>query len=244
MDYGSEKIFKNIKTGKDVGVYCCILVVDKKHKTTFIYNKSIVNYCNLTNSIFEINCLSNSLKDFIYCFNGIATLRDKIFIHKNKLFDEPCWREIFKVSKNEFNWIIFPYNNSSKIINEDEFKNNNPKTYSFLLQNKKELLKRDNGKKQYETWYAFGRRQGIKIPKLNNVIFISTMTNINFKIHINHPMLFYSGLCIYPKRNLSIDDIKNIILKNRHFILNNSSKRGNDWISISSTVINSITFDL
>jgi len=42
----------------------------------------------------------------------------KIFIHPNKLYDEPCWKKIYKVSKNKINWIIYPYTCNIKIISE------------------------------------------------------------------------------------------------------------------------------
>lgn len=144
IDYGSEKVFKNQESEKEVSVYCCILILDKTNKLSFVYNKNIMNYDKIINySLFQTKQFSKVLQDYICCYNGIATLRDKIFIHKTRLFLEPCWKEIFKVSKNRINWIIYPYNENSKIIRENEFKEKNPNIYSFLLQNKEELLRRD-----------------------------------------------------------------------------------------------------
>ena len=68
------------------------------------------------------------------------------------------------------------------------------------------------------------------------------MTSINFEIFIKESMLFYSGLCIYEKNNMCIEDIKKILQNNRQYIFDNSSKRGNGYINISSSVLKSITF--
>jgi hypothetical protein len=233
IDYNSIKIFNNIN------VYCCIMVFTKKEKDFLIYNKKKINYVDIKEnaSIFVDNNI-NTIEAKIKTFSGIATLCDKIYIHEKKLFDEPCWRPIFKVSKNKIYYIIFPYING-KITDECELKTNNPKTYDYLKSNILLLNNRDKGKKKYEAWYAFGRKQGVKlIDNDKQVIFIPTLGNINFPVYIKQYMLFYSGICIYPIEE-EINHIKACLddEKNKEYLFKISSKRGSDWFNISSTNI-------
>lgn len=241
IDFKSEKIFAK------ADVYCCIIVINKKNKTFLKYNGEKIYYKNIKTSFFEnINNIntSDTLDKHIHISNGLATIRDRIFIHKKKLFNEPCWRQVYKVSKNIINWAICPYDNEAKIINEETFKINNPKTYDFLLEKKDELAKRDNGNKTYEAWYAYGRKQGLKILKENDTdfLYISTMCNRDLKIHSKKSMLYYSGLAIKLKDGspLTNEDIKTIIYNNIDTIYNKSSKRANDWFNLSGTTIKQI----
>jgi adenine-specific DNA-methyltransferase len=154
IDFKTDKVFKG------VSVYCCITVFTKQPKTSFTYNDTTIEYSSITNSdynIFQTHPTSSTqtLKDICKIRNGIATLRDAIFIHPTKLWDEPCWKPI--TTGKEMKWCIYPYNHDTTIIPETKFKSNNPNTYNYLCQQKDELAKRDKGKKKYAAWYAYGR---------------------------------------------------------------------------------------
>ena len=170
-------------------------------------------------------------------------MRDKIFIHKNKLFDEPCWKEI--TNGPNINYIIYPYENGN-IINEDIFQNDNPLTYQYLLQNKDELSNRDNGNKSYPAWYAYGRSQSIKYSD-KKCIYIPCFLEPN-SIPLNlfeyKNILHVSCLCLEPNDENDIDFIKNIIISNIDYINNNSSKRSAGWINMSSTILYNLSLNL
>jgi adenine-specific DNA-methyltransferase len=234
-NFESEKLF-------DVDIYTCIILFSKTNNTKkqIKYFTGFPNFIEQQLPISLQNTKINTLilGEKIKIYNGIATLRDKIFIHKIQLFNEPCWKPIFKVSKNEIKYIIFPYNDDGTIIEENEFKNKNLQTYNFLFQNKNELEKRDKGKKEYSAWYAFGRTQSLKISKEKEVLYISIIINKDFIIHKRQPTLFIAGLCIETNEmNLVVD----IINKNREFILQNSTKRGDGWVNINTNIIKKIT---
>lgn len=133
IDFKSEKVFNNIST------YCCITVFTKSNKESLKYNNNDIQYNNISTDEYNIfsknNTINNSIKLGNICNikNGIATLRDKIYIHKHKLFDEPVWQII--TNSKEDKWIIYPYKNGV-IMDELEFKKYNPKTYNYLLSNK------------------------------------------------------------------------------------------------------------
>jgi len=142
--------FKDLKVFPQVSVYCCITIFSKTKKQTFIYNDVTYDYnnvCKHSYNIFTVPKKTNTLTigDVCEISNGIATLRDKIYIHSEKLYDEECWKIIVTPKKDK--WIIFPYNETGVLIKEDVFKNNNPMTYAYLQNHATELNKRDKGKK-------------------------------------------------------------------------------------------------
>jgi hypothetical protein len=228
IDFGSKKVFD------DIDVYCCISVITKRNDYV-LYNNSKIYYDKISKSLFEKETIN--LKNIVKIRNGIATLLDKIFIHDEKLFDEPCWKPIFKVSKNKIRYIIYPYQNG-EILEEHEFSSKNPLTYRYLLENKDKLKERDKGKKKYANWFAFGRGQGINVSKNNEVLYISTICNINFEIYRRTPILFYAGIEIEViSKQHKIDDIIKLIDKNREYIKSISVCRGDNWFNISASKI-------
>ena len=238
IDYKDKKIFNN------VSVYCCITIFTKNPKTHLIYNNNLVEYSKIKQnySLFNFNTNENTLKYICKITNGIATLRDKIFIHPKKLYDEVCWTTITTGNVNKS--IIYPYENG-KIIKEDIFKLKNPETYTFLENNKTELSNRDKGNKTYPEWYAYGRSQSLKYSN-KKCIYIPCFVdpkNINNSMFIKNGMLFQGCLCIEPYNENDVDIIVNAIKKNINFISNNSSKRSGGWINISSRILYQIKLD-
>ncbi len=237
IDFGHEKVFKN------ASVYTCITIFSKSHKESFIYNGVEKLYNDIHNySFFEKTPTSTkTLKDICKIKNGIGTLRNNIYIHDEKLFDEPCWKPV--TSGKKIQYIIYPYENEI-VVSEDTFKNNNPSTFKYLEENKTELAKRDNGNKTYPMWYSYGRTQSIK-PCKKSIIMpcFCDPENIENYIRIVEDTLYYSCLCIEP---INCDDIQliiDVIIKNKLYIKQNSSKRSGGWINLSSSVLNSISLD-
>jgi len=252
--------FQEIKIFKGVSVYTCITKFIKKNNQHINYinysdkTKRMIDYCDiLTNNIFQPK-YSNSCKlgDICVFSNGIATLADKVFIHNQKLYDECCWIEIFKVSKNEYKWAIFPYkieNGSLRLMNELELKTSCPQTYVYLLQHKKILLNRDKGRKKYKEWFSYGRTQAINIvleQETTNVLYISTILNINddekLNIYKNKPMLYMNGISIKLKDRNQNNTNKIIESLNtyKNDIKNQSTMRGSGWVNISTNILKTI----
>ena len=241
IDYKSKQVFSEVKT------YCCITIFSKENKENLIYNNKEIKYSNIDKkeyNIFTINKENNknikTLNDICIIRNGIATLRDKIYIHKNKLYDEPCWKEITNSKDNK--WCIYPYDKNTKIIEEEEFKNNNPLTYKYLENHKNELLKRDKGKKKYIKWYSYGRTQSLKISEQENMMYIPTLVDPdNIKYKIEKTKLFVGCLGLEIKDNkYSLEMIKEYLEKNKQFIIDNSPKRNGGWLTLSSSVLKRI----
>ena len=236
VDFKSKKVFKNISA------YCCITIFTKTKKESFIYNDTTIMY----DSIDKDNIFGSPTKggkilgDICTIKNGIATLRDKIYIHSSKKYEEPCWKEII-VNANKNMWVIYPYEKGI-IIDEKTFKKNNPKTYAFLEENKNELAKRDKGHKTYREWYAFGRTQSLVSPKSENVLYIPTFGDPNsVGYRIDNSKLFVGCLCLeLTTDEYRLEEVLEILVKNKDFIEKNSLKRGGGWISISGTILKKI----
>jgi hypothetical protein len=233
IDFNHKKVFPN------VSVYCCITIFTKTDKEFLIYNNSKILYTDIIKNYSLFNTLGKeelTLKDICKIKNGIATLRDNIYIHNKKLFDEPCWKLITNGNTQKF--IIYPYNEGI-IIDEEVFNKENPLTYNYLLTNKDELSKRDKGNKKYPTWYSFGRTQSLKYSS-KKCIYIPCFFNpdeIDNSIYIHCNILHVGCLCIEPINEKDIQQIINCIVNNKEFIKQNSSKRSGGWINLSSRTL-------
>ena len=240
IDFNEKKIFKG------VNVYCCITIFRKSTaaKKNLIYNNKVIPYSSIKKnySLFQLEEVSTTILGSLCIIkNGIATLRDKIYIHSKKIFEEPCWKEITNGMKKDY--IIYPYKNG-KIIKEEEFMKENPDTYHYLLEHKEELARRDKGKKKYSTWYAFGRTQSILYDDSIESIYIPSFIhpdNIKDYLHPQKGILHRSCLCITPKKYTDMPIIVETIEKNIDFIVNNSQKRSGGWINLSTRILKQIS---
>ena len=219
--------FKQIKIFKNASTYTSIFLIDKSS-----IKKDTLEYSETLNSIVKVinkNELNDSrwsffneikslyLPNIIY-HSPIATLRDKIFTMHNLDYDNKDLVSFYKISKikeeKDFfvseKKIIFPYKldkdlNRFVIKKEEELDNN---TLNYLLDNKVELNKRDKGKvDKYESWFAFGRKQGLNTYNDNTfLIIIPGMISKSFKFFsipfnkINKPFLFSSGFILEVNR--------------------------------------------
>ena len=249
--------FKELKVFPNINVYTCIIVINKAKKNSSIYNyKVIKNIKELSEPIvYEIKTFDqlqfNSLLNFINIKNGIATLCDHVFIlseyttdekyiyfcknNKNYMVETDIVKKILKVSKNKEYYIIFPYDDNGNIK-----ENLSPKCKEYLLDFKNELQNRDRGKKIYEKWYAFGRKQSIKTYNTNRLFISSLVKNIKDSIIETNIPLFYSGLYIELKENspFTLETIKNYLILNENEILNKSNVKSNGWYSLNKESFN------
>tara|TARA_A100001015_G_scaffold136661_1_gene151583 strand:+ start:4966 stop:6207 length:1242 start_codon:yes stop_codon:yes gene_type:complete len=233
IDFNDKKVFPNNS------VYCCITIFSKTDKQHIIYNNRKILYTDIIKNYSLFNTTSNNnlkLKNICKIRYGIATLRDKIYIHSTKLYDEPCWKKITKGNTEKF--IIYPYN-QGVIIDEEIFSQENPFTYNYLLSKKVELSKRDKGNKKYPKWYSYGRTQSLKYSK-KKCIYIPCFLNpetIHENITINSNILHSGCLCIEPNNEQDIELIIKTIINNKEFIKLNSSKRSGGWINLNSRTL-------
>ena len=244
IDFKSEKIFPNVST------YTCITIISKTKNDEILYinynNKEEINIkysdiCDETYNIFnkKTDKTKITLKDICIIRNGLATLKDEVFMKPIKLYDEPCWKIISTSESDKF--IIYPYDTNGQIIEEEEFKVINPETYKYLESNKSLLESRENnGGKEYKVWYQYGRTQALKISKNDQVMYLPSFTdpnNINY--NIKEPQLYIHSIQVdIFDKNYTYENIKDIIEKNKKYLIDNCNRRGGGWINLKTSVLN------
>lgn len=196
--------FKEKKLFKDANVYTCIFKSSANSTAKFIYGNDlnkikIINKTDVFDKMDESGGLINTV------LSGIATLCDSAYIVKkgedNKFYatfnlqSYEIEREIIvpylkltkiKTSKDILNvdYMICPYNDDNTIISENVLQKKFPLTYNYLLVVKEKLLQRDKGKTdKYESWYAYGRKQGLHKIIEDYIIIIPKMIGGECKPH-------------------------------------------------------------
>lgn len=136
------------------------------------------------------------LSDIVHIYSGINTNADKLFIvdkstlnngyykktyaDREFLIEEDLCIDFIKISKRSSSIaskaIIFPYKDTNKIINEKDLSVKYPKAYKYFKNIKVELEQRDNGNTiGYESWFAYGRKQGFNVNFLNKRCYLLPM---------------------------------------------------------------------
>ena len=168
------------------------------------------------------NIKGKRLGDIANIHVGITTLADKTYImpmvedlgdfvvlqSKNNgaiKIERGILRPIVKVSTLKSaeepikEYVIFPYQNGDdkpSIIEEEKLKRDYPLAYQYLLSVRDILDKRDNGKPNKVTWYAYGRSQGLTTSFGPKILFSPMNKTPKFIYHANTEATFYSGYCI------------------------------------------------
>jgi len=164
-----------------------------------------------------------TLGDLCQISVGITTLADNLFLFKVldekddlctavsksgivSKFERSILKPVVKGSKLKKSsdpiseHILFPYvkddSGKHKIISEDELKTDFPNAYKYLKKIKSQLLKRDNGKTNPVSWYAFGRAQGLDSSFGKKIIFSPMNRFPNFVLYDNPDCTVYSGYFI------------------------------------------------
>lgn len=269
-DFRNEKVWSNIST------YTAIVICDEKPSRKFLYETGrvsiIKNKEDLSKDkwiIEKVNTGNNKLLDLINLHSGgLATIKDDVFKmedHDHKY----CYKRGYKIEKgickkyikattsrdfSDYGYIIYPYI-GGKIIDEDFIKSEYPGCYQYLLSRKKDLLSRDGGKtSKYDSWYAYGRRQGLLKDKVGDCIILPLTFLKSREIHFievphNEDCLVLSGIWVDIKKGMKDEFIRTI--KNKDFysfcemnnkILSDGSRPDDLWLGLSTTTLKNYTY--
>lgn len=197
--------FKEKKVFKDASVYTCIFKLEnnisttksEKEKNQIVYGNDLNKKMIIEKQdVFANTEIKNGLVKNI--LSGIATLSDSIYnVKKDKVsgkyyakfegvnyeIEKEILAPYLKITKiksqkdlDSINYMIYPYGKDKKIIKEENLKADYPLTYNFLLAAKKKLMQRDKGNvDRYESWYAYGRKQGLHTVTEKSIIAIPLM---------------------------------------------------------------------
>ena len=189
VDFKEKKIFK------DANVYTCILktVLDSSSKDVMYGNDFNDLKFVLKADLFNV-IDGNGLLDKV--LSGVATLCDSVYIvkkGKDKKFyanhdgvsyeiESKMIAPYLKITKvksgnlSNIDYMIYPYKDDKTVITETELKETYPLTYAYLLEVKERLSQRDKGKTdKYESWYAYGRKQGLHTITEKFIIIVPQM---------------------------------------------------------------------
>lgn len=99
--------------------------------------------------------------------------------------------------------ILFPYRESpdgtTTVVDEKTMADQYPGALSYLHSIREELIKRDHGKKTYEAWYAFGRRQGLSVAGRGQLLTPIYAGAPRFLIDPTPGRRFVSGYAVVPR---------------------------------------------
>jgi len=147
------------------------------------------------------------------CWYGIVSGSDKVFIfNADDLQNIPIEKEALlpliraqNCGRYEFSsfskYVIYPYksvNGKTILLSEDEIKNDYPKLYNFLLNNKGTLTKRKDSRKTFsnkKNWYSLTRFGRVNIFERNKIIFPGETKKNKFGLDISGAG--YSGARVF-----------------------------------------------
>lgn len=130
--------------------------------------------------------------------------------------------------------IIFPYDENIAIIPESVMAIDYPSTLAYLETKRNVLAQRDKGTREYESWYAYGRRQSMDIHR-SKLFFPHICNELTFTICEEEDLLFYNGMAIISEDLEELQLIKKI-LESRLFekyIRNTTKDYTSGYISMS-----------
>lgn len=223
---------------------------------------NLVDSSNKNEFINNIESVGKPFKNLFSTRNGIATLKNDVYKFKPYRQDDdyyymnkdgkeyPIEKDICRriVNANKIKAekdlikkeekIIFPYttkDNEIIILPEIEFKQNYPYAYKYLKRQRKELDKRDKGKvKNYETWYAYGRRQSMDIYAYK-LFFPHICERPTFVICKDAELLFYNGIAVVSNSLQKLMVLKSLLESDIFFeyIKNTTKDYSSGYISLS-----------
>lgn len=238
IDFKSELIFDPVRT------YTCIYNLDNNLENNILYSNHLYetkltfnkNLLSDQHWIFDEQQKEKMLPEKTLIRSGIATLKDKAYIieqpkytiinnkeyilhnynNKEYLIEKEAVISFYKITKmNKQYCIINPYDENFNIIKEDDIQKKYPKLYYFFEEIKNELNMRDKGKTlKYESWYAYGRKQGLFKNNCKYHLLLPLMTTLPMKVsylETENSFLFTSGYVISSSNQEDIMYIKKIL---------------------------------
>ncbi|MCT3733712.1 Eco57I restriction-modification methylase domain-containing protein [Elizabethkingia anophelis] len=219
---------------------------------------NLVNSESLIDFLEIIESTGVQFKDLYNTKNGIATLKNDVYKFKPVDQDDQYFylndngiiykiehsicRDIVNANKIKREddvlklreKIIFPYDKQIRIIPEDEMKTNFPNAYAYLISKREVLSKRDKGNREYEAWYAYGRRQSMDINAYK-LFFPHICERPTFVICKEQDLLFYNGMAIVSNDLDKLILIKKIMETDLFFnyIKNTTKDYSSGYISMS-----------
>ncbi|MBQ3642684.1 N-6 DNA methylase [bacterium] len=214
IDFCSTKVFKT----NQVQTSSAIISFQKNnlndsilYSTSFEGEETAINKSTLFGKwLFkEINKTGVPFGSLFEVHQSIATLRNSVFIHKNKpdIEEDLLYQATSPKDENTKTkrYIIIPYirtkKDKIKRFEENLFKKKYPKAYFFLFASKNTLTESDKDKGS--NWFEFGRSQGLT-NLWKEKLMLSPIVSATVKVYkLNSEIIPYSGIVITRKNGSS-----------------------------------------
>jgi len=222
---------------------------------------NLVNTLEIQAFVNQVEGTGRPFKQLYVTKNGIATLKNDIYkftptgedadyyYFQNRggehQVEKRICRDIVNANKlrtpgdlaDRREKIIFPYTVASgmvSILPEPVFRADYPQAYAYLSAFRAELATRDKGRKTYEAWYAYGRRQSMDV-RGHKLFFPHICERPNFVICQEPEMLFYNGIAIVSENMRELLVIKKVLESALFFkyISNSTKDYASGYISMS-----------
>jgi adenine-specific DNA-methyltransferase len=230
--------------------------LDHNDGWNLVNNNQLLDYINV------IEGTGTPFKNLYNTKNGIATLKNDVYKFRpitsdNEFYylkDEsgmyPIEREICRdiVNANKIRSvediddikekIIFPYNNEIRIFDVATMQQDYPRAFAYLETKRIILAGRDKGNREYETWYAYGRRQSMDIQAYK-LFFPHICERPTFVICEEQDLLFYNGMAVVSGDLRDLQVLKKIMESDLFFeyIRNTTKDYSSGYISMSRNYI-------
>jgi len=282
LDFGTTQVFKKKNT------YTCICIITNTPCLAINYSRitsteklladiayeqidydklNAQNGWNLHNNeiLSKIENVGTPFSEKYTTRNGIATLKNEIFIFKPVREDRdhyylqngkiyPIEKEVCKdvvnpnfLSSNDnldefIEKLIFPYyfeQDKAKLITGREFSERYPNAFKYLNEKKIILSERDKGNGDYEKWFAFGRTQSLERRKYKLFFPHITASTPSYQISENSELFFYNGIAVIGETIEELQVLTKIMSSSIFwFYIKNSSKPYSaDYYSLSKNYI-------
>ncbi len=130
---------------------------------------------------------------------------------------------------------------NDQVINysEAEFRTKYPKTYSYLLQNRDELDKRDADKSAQ--WFEFGRSEALQNMNKEKLLISTVVTNSIYTYNVRYYAIPYAGIYIVSPFGYDLKIAKSILESERFLDIFAESVHlpvGNLFVLLQETLMN------
>lgn len=226
---------------------------------------NLTNSKSTSDFIKKIETTGIQFKDKYTTRNGIATLKNDVykftpqsedskFYYFNKndkdyKVEKGICRDIINSNKikntndlrKKREKVIFPYTQKEgevTILSESFLKRTYPNAFKYLDANRKLLSKRDKGDREYETWFAYGRRQSMDIDAYK-LFFPHICEKPTFTLCRDRNLLFYNGLAVISDSYTDLQLLKKILESSLFlkYIISTTKNYASGYFSLSKNYL-------
>lgn len=192
--------FKERRVFRDASVYTCVFkAVATGGGVEILYGNDFDGLvkCDMADIFNEFDATGGLFNSVL---SGIATLCDSVYLVKKRVdgkyyasyggVDYEIEKEMvmpyLKLTRIKSNndllsvdYMIYPYGGDKVIMSQDHISSEYPLAFRYLLAVRDRLAQRDKGKTQkYESWYSYGRRQGLHKIGSKSVVIVPQMIGL------------------------------------------------------------------